>query len=420
MASRRFFTYDPYDYYYTTPYHYPYPYYHQQQATPARRTSGFFPVAADAEPAAVRRAAVDPAPRSVSIPVHFVGSDPEPERKAAGLRAEPVARMAAAPAVVPVNVKRAPSAEEAAVRVQAAARGFMARRSVRAVREVEREAEEVGMKIAREAEALRGDSRARIAVGEALMRLLLRLDAVRGAREYRRRVTRRVLALQDAVDALEPKTATATAPDAVAEEMTEAEADTVAVEIAEESAVVPRLLDAADHSVEDDAKAAAETTDEMEVDGETAAGEPEKNRVEAEQAPRDANLLDVDDKPDDGSDAEGGGWEMVKEEPAPAAGAAATHEAPAQQEAAAGKEIRTAAETGVASGDPDATRLMEMVAALCERSAQQCAVIGALAERVDALERAVRRVEDAERRRRRAKKLRKEGKGSNRSKCYSD
>ncbi|KAG2557751.1 cilia- and flagella-associated protein 91-like [Panicum virgatum] len=408
MASRRFFAYDPYDYYYTTPYHYPYPY-HQQQAAPAHRCSGFFPVAADAEPAAVRRAAaVDTAPRarSVLIPVHFVGSDPEamPERKAAALRAEPVARTA----VVPVNVKRAPSAEEAAVRVQAAARGFMARRSVRAVREVEREAEKVGRKVAREAEALRGDARARVAVGEALMRLLLRLDAVRGAREYRRRVTRRVLALQDAVDALEPKTATAPAADAVAEEMTEAEDDTAAVEIAEESAVVPRLPDAVDHVAENNAKAAAETADGMEVDGEIAGGEPEKNRVEREPAPRDANLLDVDDKPDECEN-------MVADEPAPAA-AGSPREAPTQQEAAPGKEIRTAAETG----GPDAKRLMEMVAALCERSAQQCAVIGALAERVDALERAVRRVEDAERRRRRAKKLRKEGKGSNRSKCYAD
>ena len=407
MASRRFFAYDPYDYYYTTPYHYPYPY-HQQQAAPARRCSGFFPVAADAEPAAVRRAAVDvdPAPRarSVSIPVHFVGSDPEalPEREEAGLRAEPGARVAAAPAVVPANVKRAPSAEEAAVRVQAAARGFLARRSVREVREVEREAEDVGRKVAHEAEALRGDARARVAVGEALMRLLLRLDAVRGAREYRRRVTRRVLALQDAVDAVEPKAATALAP----EEMTEAGDDTAAAEIAEESAVVPRLPDAADHVAEKESKAAAETTDGMEVDGEVAGGELEKNREEAEPAPRNANLLDVDDKPDDDSDAEGGEWEMVADEPAP------PHEAPTQQEAAAGKETSAAG--------PDAKRLMEMVAALCERSAQQCAVMGALAERVDALERAVRRVEDAERRRRRAKKLRKDGKGSNRSKCYSD
>ena len=41
-------------------------------------------------------------------------------------------------------------------------------------------------------------------------------------------------------------------------------------------------------------------------------------------------------------------------------------------------------------------------------------MISALAERT------VRQAEDAERRRRRAKKLRKEGKGSNHGKCYSD
>uniref|UniRef100_A0A0E0MFP9 BAG domain-containing protein n=1 Tax=Oryza punctata TaxID=4537 RepID=A0A0E0MFP9_ORYPU len=66
-----------------------------------------------------------------------------------------------------------PEEEEAAVlALQAAARGLLARRAVRA-----------------------------LAVAEELMRLLLRLDAVRGARAYRRRVVARVLALQDAVDA---------------------------------------------------------------------------------------------------------------------------------------------------------------------------------------------------------------------------
>jgi hypothetical protein len=45
-------------------------------------------------------------------------------------------------------------------------------------------------------------------------------------------------------------------------------------------------------------------------------------------------------------------------------------------------------------------------------------VIGALAERVDALECTVRRVEDVERRRRRGKKLKKDGKGNNM--CYID
>ncbi|KAF8694312.1 hypothetical protein HU200_038453 [Digitaria exilis] len=405
MASRRFFTYDPYDYYYASPYHhYPYPYYnhhHQQQpAAPARRTSGFFPVAADAEPAAAaarRAAAASPALRarsSVSIPVHFVGSNPDPEREtktAARPRAEPVA-------VVPV--RRAPSAAEAAVTLQAAARGFMARKSVRAVREVEREAEEIERKVEREAEELRGDdARARIAVGEALMRLLLRLDAVRGAREYRRRVTKRVLALQDAVDALEP-----TAAPVVVEE---SEAEPVAVEMAEEDGVDQEVPDTAEHGgAENEAKAVA---DEMEVDGERDDDEPEAATEETAEQPSDGANLVAGKTAAAGLGAfPEGEWEMVTEEhAAPAPPAAARQEV----------ESRRSADAG---GVPEVRKVMEMVAALCERSAQQCAVIGALAERVDALERAVRRVEDAERRRRRAKKLRKEGKGSNRGKCYSD
>ncbi|CAN6214466.1 unnamed protein product [Urochloa humidicola] len=378
MASRRFFAYDPYDYYYASPYHYSYPYYQYQQPAPSRGVGGFFP---DAAPEAV---SVAPRPRvessrPVSIPVHFVGSDPEPEHRTA--RTTPPAPAPAVPR------KRALSAEAAAVRVQAAARGFLAKRSVRAVRDVERETAEVGEKIAREAEALRGDARARIAAGEALMKLLLRLDAVRGARDYRKRVTKRVLALQDAVDALESKPAPAAA---AAEE----DESGVTAEMEEESAVASELPDALEQSGEIEAKAAA---------GDEAGGEPEEveGTEQAQGGP-------------EGSDAEDG-WEMVTEEHEPAA---ETPASPRPKEPA-GTEIRKAAESGAAASDGgvDARKVMEMVAALCERNAQQCAVISALAERVDALERAVRRAEDAERRRRRGKKARK---GRDNSKCYCD
>ncbi|XP_062183475.1 uncharacterized protein LOC133887512 [Phragmites australis] len=389
MASRRWFAYDPYDYYTTTPHQYPYPYYHHQSA-PDRSAGGFFPDAADTKPAA--RAAARPragSSRSVSIPVHFVGSDPEPERE--------TARMPA-PAAVPR--KQVLSEEEAAVKLQAAARGFLARKTVRAVREVEREAEEVARRVAREAEAPRVDARTRIAVGEELMRLLLRLDAVRGAREYRRRVTKKVLVLQDAVDALEPRLAPA--PTAVAEKPDTADVSP-AVEMAEMASELP---DAAEHGGETEPKTAAE----MEVDGGRAACEPDAAE-ETELAQDGANI--GADRPVN-ADAEGE-WEMVTEEPGPAASSEA---APRPQEPA-GEEIRRTAEAGAADA-LDARKVMEMVAALCERSAQQCAVIGALAERVDALERAVRRVENAERRRRRGKKLRKEGRGSNHRKYYSE
>ncbi|KAF8723553.1 hypothetical protein HU200_021506 [Digitaria exilis] len=391
MASRRFFAYDPYDYYYAAPYHYPYPYYQYQHPTPSHGhgIGEFFTDAAAPEAVSVAPRPRVESSRPVSIPVHFVGSDPEPERGSARMPRR----------------RRAPSAEEAAVRVQAVARGFLARRSVRAVRDVEREAEEVGEKIAREAEALRGDARARIAVGEALMRLLLRLDAVRGAREYRRKVTKRVLALQDAVDALEAKSA----PAAVTVDEDKSE---VTAEMADDDGAAASQLPNAveDHKGEIETMAVAE---------DRADGEPEEVE-EAEEAQDGASL---DGHKPEGSDVEGD-WEMVVEEGEPEASTeppASRPEAPRPQDPA-GSDLRRAAEAsaGAGDGDLDARKVMEMVAALCERNAQQCAVIGALAERVDALERAVRRAEEAERRRRRGKKAKKEGKGSNHSKCCSD
>jgi hypothetical protein len=287
MASRRFFVHDPYDYdqYYTAaPYHYE-PYY-QPQSTPIfRRARDVF---AGAEPAAAKARSAPRATEtqtSFSIPVHGPDS-PEREPKAAeATRAGPVA-----PAM---------SAEDAAARIQAAARGLLARKSVRAVREVEREAEQVGAKMACEAEALRADPRARVAVWEALMRMLLRLDAVRGARDYRRRVTKRVVTLQDAVDAFETKPAPA-------------------IEMAaEESAVAPELPDAPEHSNETESiKTTTHMPTQLEVSEAVAAS--------------------------DGVDA----WKMM--------------------------------------------------AALCEQIAQQSAVISALADRVEKLERSVRRISGGE------------------------
>lgn len=397
MASRRFFYDDPYDYYYTSPYHYAYPYHRYQHPAPSRGVGGFFPAVAEAAPEAVK---VDPRPRvessrSVSVPVRFVGSDPEPVRGAARMPQAAVLR------------KRAPSSEAAAIRLQAAARGFMARKSVRAVREVEREAAEVGEKVAREAEALRGDARARIAVGETLMKMLLRLDAVRGAREYRKRVTKRVLALQDAVDALEPKPA----PDS--EVVAEENESEVTSEMADDSAEATEMPVAAEHSGGIEVNAAAETVADMEVDGGKADSEAVPEAVkESENKQDDGHIND-----DQTEVSDEGGWEMVADEADPTTAVTGSTEAPPQAPMTS-EVTRPTGEAGAADSALDTRKVMEMVAALCEQNAQQCAVIGALAERVDALERAVRRVEDAERRRRRGKKLKKDGKGSNR--CYTD
>ncbi|KAI4965422.1 hypothetical protein ZWY2020_054604 [Hordeum vulgare] len=156
------------------------------------------------------------------------------------------------------------------VRVQAAARGHMARRMVREVRAVEREA--VAARVAAEADALRAVAK-QVGLGEELMRLLLRLDGVRGAREYRRRVARRVLAFQDAVDALESSPSPALAPAVVT-------ADVPVVQDAEEEvgdAMVPELQDA-DEEAED------AMAPELRVEDDNAAGDPLATAVTTETA----------------------------------------------------------------------------------------------------------------------------------------
>ncbi|XP_010027263.2 uncharacterized protein LOC104417739 [Eucalyptus grandis] len=126
-----------------------------------------------AAPAPIRRPA---APKVVSIPVHFVGS----ERRRS----------------------------ESARRIQSAFRGFLVRRSVRRIAAVRREVDEVERRIAtpEAAELMRRDERERLKVSETLMSLLLRLDSVpgvdAGVRECRKAVIRRAIALQERVDAI--------------------------------------------------------------------------------------------------------------------------------------------------------------------------------------------------------------------------
>ncbi|XP_044955564.1 cilia- and flagella-associated protein 91-like [Hordeum vulgare subsp. vulgare] len=393
-----FFGYDPYDYYYPASSTYggydAYPsaadayfqdgerlYRHARRRAPAWNDyASYFPGVHATQPAARKSTTPRPSPPACgpdSFEIEVTGPDSDPPKPA-------------------VPKKPAPSAEEAAVRVQAAARGHMARRMVREVRKVERQADAVAARMAAEADALRADARKRVGLGEELMRLLLRLDGVRGAREYRRRVAKRVLALQDAVDALESSPAPAVVVAADAPEGQDAQ----------EEAMAPQL------PVEDDTAAAdplatavATETAAMEVDVASPVVLDKAVQTETEL------VADVDKA----SEAEGE-WEMVatgdgdvstvEEDPTPPK--------PRQQEPAEEEEKKTVSTDGL-----DARKLMEMVAALCERSAQQCALIGALAERVDTLERSVRRVEEADRRRRRNKKLNKEAKKSTKG-FYSD
>ncbi|OAY68329.1 BAG family molecular chaperone regulator 5, mitochondrial [Ananas comosus] len=124
-----------------------------------------------------------PKPRVVSIPVHCVDSDAT---------------------AAPPPPRRVVRQKEAALRIQRVFRGFLVRRDLERVRRIAAEVDEAERRIPADAAAIGADARERVRVGEMLMGLLLRLDSVRGVREYRRKVIRRVIALQEAVDSIPP------------------------------------------------------------------------------------------------------------------------------------------------------------------------------------------------------------------------
>uniref|UniRef100_A0A0E0CQQ1 BAG domain-containing protein n=1 Tax=Oryza meridionalis TaxID=40149 RepID=A0A0E0CQQ1_9ORYZ len=114
---------------------------------------------------------------------------------------------------IPVTTQgpeRSPSddAAAAAARIQAAFRGHLVRRHAAAVRGADAEATRLERLLRRQetVDAVRGDERERARFSEALMAVLLRLDAVPGyypaVREARRAVTRRVVGLQEVFDAV--------------------------------------------------------------------------------------------------------------------------------------------------------------------------------------------------------------------------
>ncbi|KAJ4752103.1 BAG family molecular chaperone regulator 5 [Rhynchospora pubera] len=129
-----------------------------------------------------------PKPRVVSIPIQFVNSD------AVAMQPPTVSTAPVAPA--------RPSPDVAAVKLQKVIRGFLVRKNLGIVRKIEAEAEGIGEEIARDEKVLEKEVKARIRVGEMLMNLLFRLDSVRGVRDYRKKVIRKVISLQELVDSI--------------------------------------------------------------------------------------------------------------------------------------------------------------------------------------------------------------------------
>ncbi|XP_043690778.1 BAG family molecular chaperone regulator 5, mitochondrial isoform X2 [Telopea speciosissima] len=101
-----------------------------------------------------------------------------------------------------------PSESSAAVKIQSAYRAHMIRTLVKRIRAVNKEADRLQKLIQRQetVDAIRSDEREKVRMNEALMALLLRLDSVPGiypaVREIRRAASRRVVGLQEILDAV--------------------------------------------------------------------------------------------------------------------------------------------------------------------------------------------------------------------------
>ncbi|KAJ1280746.1 hypothetical protein BS78_04G256800 [Paspalum vaginatum] len=104
--------------------------------------------------------------------------------------------------------REGPPDAAAAAKIQAAFRGHLVRRHVATVRAADAEATRLERLLRRQetVDAVRGDERERAQFSEALMAVLLRLDAVPGhysaVRDARRAVSRRVVGLQEVFDAV--------------------------------------------------------------------------------------------------------------------------------------------------------------------------------------------------------------------------
>ncbi|XP_073144137.1 uncharacterized protein [Henckelia pumila] len=109
---------------------------------------------------------------------------------------------------------------ESALRIQKVFRGFFVRKSVRKIKEIKAQVDEIEARLLRDevVEMIKGNERERLRMSEGLMNLLLRLDGIRGIdwgiRICRKGVTRKAIALQEKIDAI-------CAPDSVDDEVLE-------------------------------------------------------------------------------------------------------------------------------------------------------------------------------------------------------
>ncbi|KAJ0988785.1 hypothetical protein J5N97_007141 [Dioscorea zingiberensis] len=364
-------------------------------------------------------------PKIISIPVQFVNSDDTPmhEPQSKPVRSMEAERMAAV------------------MRLQRVVRGFLVRKNLRTVKKIEAEVDEIERRIELEKDLVRRDEKERLRLNEMLMRLLFRLDSVRGVREYRKRVIRRVIALQEAVDSISAVQSIASmevrngeegenleAPDqepmimAVHGESEDLEIDSVGE--------TPEIKDIAEVTQGEEQKTLEEREDEApleETNDISNCIEETKDEAPLEDTSDISNCIEetsgikapikefresaeevpvISDLTEDPMDETVETTELAQEngesirnpqenndhgvdsigETIEASGTTEKGGSSSGSEGEAMKEVmeRVAAES---------EKLRGLVAKLCERSAQQCMMMGGLAQRVENLERAVQRME---------------------------
>ena len=318
-------------------------------------------------------------PKVVSIPVHFVGSDND-------------------------NKKRTDRAA-AAINVQKAFRGFLVRKNVRIAREIEAEVDEIEMKFRREQELdlIVRDEKERLRINEMLMRLLLRLDSVRGVRDYRKRVIRRVIALQEMVDSISAGRSAEQALETAAEESLETKPDVVVEEVKTlgDGGQVPEMAEPEEELGELEPIEESETLETSnQVDPMEMHQEVESKTLESgHQISAGWELLETTKEVDDAealmeeesipeSTVDSSAQEVKKE-------SSIDNETPeSESEKNQERGMKDVMERMVAENE----KLKGLVALLCERSAQQCRLMGGLAQRVEHLEKIVEKMERKRRR----------------------
>ncbi|KAL0421599.1 UNVERIFIED_CONTAM: BAG family molecular chaperone regulator 5, mitochondrial [Sesamum latifolium] len=119
----------------------------------------------------------EPAPKVVQIPIHFVGSG---------------------------EVDRSGSA----LKIQKVFRGFLVRKCLRKIKDIKFQVDEIEERLSTSEvrDLVRRDERERVRMNESLMSLLFKLDSISGVdigvRGCRKAVIRKVIALQEKIDAI--------------------------------------------------------------------------------------------------------------------------------------------------------------------------------------------------------------------------